>query len=321
MSTEAERSFEHLLGSATGTITASQAGQNLEVILPYTQDLYNYISRIVVHIRGFITTEGSAALSTSLALLHGQVYIQNGLIHTLLDKGYIRATGSGGTTGTIGSPGLNSTIGIIGVVPYTNGDKVVVSLSNYSGAAPVADLEVFGYVSHTPIPAGFTRLHLEEYAIWIYRAVITQANIAGGAIVLDLVPALGDEFIPLWVEAVNSGTNTLQIGELDEDNNIHLMVAVASAAASSASIPRASQSDSADSARTGYPYPIPIRGHASGAVSHGLTIRQTGAGAQNDTLTIQVRGLVKGRAPSVGKDRSTNQADVTIATPTINRLV
>lgn len=157
-----------------------------------------------------------------------------------------------------------------------------------------------------------------EWGIWAFRASVAQANGAGGAIVLDVSPSAGNAIIVMWARGVNSGTNTLQILRTDEDNNQGpFLSSIGSGGATVGTIPRAftslTTSDFIDStdilART-------FRGDDR------LTIQQTGAGAQNDTLILDLRAFLSSSLlPSVAKGRSTNQGDVTIAAPTVNKIL
>lgn len=156
-----------------------------------------------------------------------------------------------------------------------------------------------------------------EWGLWMYRSVTTQANGAGGAIVLDFVPLQGMTMMVLSVVGINSGTNTLRIQRVDEDNSIPTQwVSVASGAGTIASVPRASTvAGTGRIADSSYVPALLIRADDK------LTVTQTGAGAQNDTLEVSIRALLSSNTlPIISKGRSTNQADVTIATPTVNMV-
>jgi len=156
-----------------------------------------------------------------------------------------------------------------------------------------------------------TDLEMSE-ALASMSATWQQANAAGGLVRIDIVPGAGSAFQVVWARATNSGTNTLIIqtqtatgaGEL-----VPLLASIASGAATVATVPQtnsqaatsSSLMDSTDpSART-----------VSGTQS--FVVRQTGAGAQNDTLQLIMLIRVKGALPTVSKANSTNEADVTVS--------
>lgn len=157
--------------------------------------------------------------------------------------------------------------------------------------------------------------------VWAYRAVLTQANAAGGAIKADFTPGQagtrGSMYRLLSLAGTNSGTNGLEIYHRDEDNNtVRQLAGVASAAGVNVAIPQTTslaQTSTLISDSSGQP--ILVSGNDY------LSVEQTAAGAQNDTLTVMARFLLRGRPPLVTKARSTNAANVTIATPTISRVV
>ncbi len=157
-----------------------------------------------------------------------------------------------------------------------------------------------------------------DWGIWAFRASTAQANAAGGAIVLDVSPDPGDTMIVMWARGVNSGTNTLQILRVDEDNNQGpFLSSIGSGAGTVATMPRGfttlTTSDFIDSTDL---HSRTFRGDDR------FTIQQTGAGAQNDTLVIDLRAYLSSSSiPTVAKGRSTNQANVTIATPTVNKIL
>ncbi len=157
-----------------------------------------------------------------------------------------------------------------------------------------------------------------EWGMWFYRAVITQTNGAGGAIVMDIAPTGGNMMLVMHAKGVNSGTNSLQILRNDEDNNESIrMATVASGAGSVITIPRDSLGVSTDS---GHAISAPMETRFFRA-SDRFVILQGGAGAQNDTLTIDIRAFLSSAdRPVVTKGRSTNAGDVTIATPTVDSI-
>ncbi len=157
-----------------------------------------------------------------------------------------------------------------------------------------------------------------EWGLWQYRAVVTQANAAGGAITVDFAPLQGMTMIVVRCHAINSGTNSLQMGAVDEDNAQNpLYLSISSAGTVEGGLPRISPSGSTDTAIVGSEA-IETRMFRAGDY---FSISQLGAGAQNDTLTVVMRALLSSpQRPLVLKLRSTNQGDVTIATPTVDDI-
>lgn len=154
--------------------------------------------------------------------------------------------------------------------------------------------------------------------LWQYRASIAQANGAGGAIVLDVANVEGSEFYVLMAKALNSGTNTLRMRRVDEDGNaVEDYLQVASGAASQGAIPRNEDDPTGDSALVSSTAPGAL--HFAGGDA--FRIRQTGAGAQNDTLLVDWRILLRGTKPTPDISESTNPGDVTIATPTVDKVI
>lgn len=156
-----------------------------------------------------------------------------------------------------------------------------------------------------------------EWGYWNYRASVAQANGAGGAIVVDFTPSVGQTMYVVEARGINSGTNTVRIQRVDEDNNLGaLYVTIASAATTVGSFPQTTAFAETSSYESTSAPGVWIRGDDK------FSILQTGAGAQNDTLIVELRAfLSSSKIPSVSKARSTNQANVTIATPTINKIL
>ncbi len=156
-----------------------------------------------------------------------------------------------------------------------------------------------------------------EWGVWFFRASVAQANGAGGAIVVDFFPLQGQTMIVMIATGENSGTNGLQINRTDEDNETIALTAIASAAGTKSGIPQQVASSTTSALRVDST-PIEVRLFRA---NDGLTIEQTGAGAQNDTLIVTLRALLSSNTrPIVSKARSTNAGDVTIATPTVDLI-
>ncbi len=156
-----------------------------------------------------------------------------------------------------------------------------------------------------------------EWGMWMYRASVAQANGAGGAIVMFFAPLQGSSMIVIDVRGSNSGTNTLQILRVDEDGNEGpFWSSIGSGLATVGTIPRGfttlTTSDFIDTTD------LLARMIRAGDT---LRIQQTGAGAQNDTLIVEIRAfLSSAERPIVSKALSTNAGDVTIATPTVDMI-
>ncbi len=157
-----------------------------------------------------------------------------------------------------------------------------------------------------------------EWGMWFYRAVFTQTNGAGGAIVVDVVPVAGMSMIIVNCFAENSGTNGLVMRRVDEDNIFSgQYLSVASAAGTKGIIPQVSDRGVTDDSI--------MSSESTEArffrANDKFAIVQTGAGAQNDTLTVSLRAFLScAERPIVSKGRSTNQGDVTIGTPTVDAI-
>lgn len=158
-----------------------------------------------------------------------------------------------------------------------------------------------------------------QWGIWAFRAVYTQANGAGGAIVVDVAPARGQTMIIMHAYGINSGTNALQMLRNDEDDATSTMyLDVASAATTEGAIPQNLAGSGTDGRRIDST-PQETRFFRG---DDQFTVQQTGAGAQNDTLTIDLRAFLSGPAiPARSVLRSTNPGDVTEATPLVNVIL
>ncbi len=157
-----------------------------------------------------------------------------------------------------------------------------------------------------------------EWGLWQYRNVFTQTNAGGGAIVVDVVPVAGMSMLVVHVLGVNSATNTIDIVKVDEDNNQAIRFAdIASGAGTSAAVPQ-SNSQAVASTRVIDSTPMETRIFRS---DDKLSIFQSAAGNQNDTLELVIRAfLSSAERPIVTKARSTNPGDVTTGTPTVDRI-
>lgn len=149
------------------------------------------------------------------------------------------------------------------------------------------------------------------------RRVATQANAAGGAVVIDITPATGQMLIVRHLTVRNSGNNSLYVEVMDEDNATHQALAAAAAAAGlNWSMPFSPATDDNSIADGSVASSMDLR------VLQGqkLTVYQAGAGVQNDTLTVAVTIELIGinSDPTWSKARSTNESDVSLAASTIS---
>lgn len=155
---------------------------------------------------------------------------------------------------------------------------------------------------------------------WVYtaRRIAQQTNAGGGAIAIDITCAAGQAVMLGALSAFNSGNNGLYGQLVDEDNAEHSTFAsIGAAAATKFRVPSGGGAASStgniiDSNALYIPEGIK------------LTIGQTAAGVQNDTLTVAVTLILPISAASDGSDvswstaRSTNPGDVTLAASTIS---
>ena len=146
-------------------------------------------------------------------------------------------------------------------------------------------------------------------AVALMDVTYTQANVAGGAIVVEIVPGSGNAFIVTASKVTNSGTNTLR-QEIESGlagASMNRYSELASGAGNISSVPQSAANGASSGALTAsIPTPALVPGTLAWKIYH------TGAGAQNDTLRVQMLIRVKGALPTVSKANSTNQADVSV---------
>lgn len=137
----------------------------------------------------------------------------------------------------------------------------------------------------------------------------TQANAAGGAVVCEISPGTGNEFILSTVKAINSGTNGIIIlleGAAGGTNMITLDN-VASGAGTSVNLGPGTFSNTLTTANlAGLGYPFIVSG------SQALRVQQSAAGAQNDTFQVLINIRCKGAVPTVIHSNSVNPANVSV---------
>ena len=148
-------------------------------------------------------------------------------------------------------------------------------------------------------------------AVAFMDATWTQANVAGGAVRVDIVPGAGSSITALYAGATNSGTNAILsrvMTALASGAEVVRLQSIGSGAGTIAFLAAgAAGTNSTNTSQGGFgPGGLPVAGTQT------LQIGQTGAGAQNDTFRLLITVRVKGALPTVSKANSTNQADVTV---------
>jgi len=157
-------------------------------------------------------------------------------------------------------------------------------------------------------------LQQENTVIYQARRVATQANAAGGKIIIDINGNPGQIMRIVSLLAYNSGTNTLNIMIVDEDWGSGPRCGyLASAAGNSMALPSIGSPATATSNSIDTNNLLIAPGQY-------LSIQQSEAGIQNDTLTVYLTlELFNSRtAPNWSIIRSTNAGNVTLAASTIS---
>jgi hypothetical protein len=155
----------------------------------------------------------------------------------------------------------------------------------------------------------------DDWGVWSFRAVVTQDNVAGGVLILDIAAQVGNVIHITDLTATFSGTNTQFIELLDEDVNIVVQyAALASGAAQSVTLPRANVAvDSTTSSLLA----SSLEGVWLAGADMRLSIR-TGGAAQTNTLTLAFVARVKIAPGTVVATRSGGTPN--LATPTVNEV-
>lgn len=184
-----------------------------------------------------------------------------------------------------------------------NGMRAVGPYDGYLYAALQTDdgFDMFR-VAHTP------------RVFYTARRVATQANGGGGAVIIDVTCAAGQMMRLISASMANSGTNTCAIIVYDEDNASTCQYAyVGSAATTSCRLPSIGSAATASSNIANSQDLIVLPGQK-------LSFAQSGAGAQNDTITVAVVFELIGTddEPTWSVARSTNAGSVTLAASTIS---
>lgn len=146
-----------------------------------------------------------------------------------------------------------------------------------------------------------------ETAYWILDVTLTQTNAAGGLMVLRVTCPEYTKMVLCDGRITNSGNNGLYSRKRTSANALTTrIVAVGAAAGTVANMPsQGSNASSSDNNADSRGFEI-IGGEA-------LDFGQTAAGAQNDTMRVQLRFELKSRIekPTYDFALSTNAADVT----------
>ncbi len=150
--------------------------------------------------------------------------------------------------------------------------------------------------------------------LWQARRIATQANVAGGKVLIDIAIPTGTVAKLVSLSVANSGTNSAYCYLLDEDNGqCGQLAAVGSGAGTNYNLPSIGGTSA-----------------TSGNIQHGLaqligpgmklSIQQAGAGAQSDTMAVGIVLLLStdDGIPTWSIARSTNPGDVTLAASTIS---
>lgn len=157
----------------------------------------------------------------------------------------------------------------------------------------------------------------ETYETWPAGATATmnvtykQGNAAGGAVVCEITPGFGQEFIILAGQAVCSGTNGISIAietAAGGTNISKLNTDIASGAGTSLNFGSGVSNTQAKASGQGAgDFLMMVSGLQA------LVIKQTGAGAQNDTFSIRINVRIRFESiPTVIHSNSTNPGDVTV---------
>lgn len=157
----------------------------------------------------------------------------------------------------------------------------------------------------------------ENWVSAAFDVTFTQANAAGGAIIVDIANALSSRFVVLEFEAINSGTNAIQTNVTDSANKVVGSFGnIASGAGTVQNWPTGSTvTSTAAVSPSNDPRFLIIAG------TDRLTVQQTGAGAQNDTFRLTCRLLVYGAVPTLSVTRSTNAGNVSATAGSATVLV
>lgn len=139
---------------------------------------------------------------------------------------------------------------------------------------------------------------------------LTQANVAGGAIVVEVEPGAGSSYELVALRAKNSGTNDSGCAyeqAAGANTPLVLLGYVGTAVTASLNMSVGSISTTAPNtsgAQAGLGHPLRVE------PGQALRIYESGAGLQNDTYRITMMVRVRGHLPTVRHDHSTNPADV-----------
>ena len=160
-------------------------------------------------------------------------------------------------------------------------------------------------------------MDLSEWGVWSWTGIATQANVAGGAITIDVTAGAGNEIWILYAGAVGTfaAADALVFQLFDEDNStVNTYAWPADAAGLTISFPRANtniDSTTSDDDATAI----------SGCRLVGSDLKfvcTTSALAQNDTVAFRFVALVR-RGPGVISEARSG-GTVTVIAPTVNEV-
>lgn len=287
-----------------GTLTAA-ATTTITYALPFSAGHEEALTQVEVSMKETIDT------TTTEALMYAEVFLVRfgGVTRLLLDRGVV-----------VGGFGQRNFVGMIGRVGYSDGDYLAIVLNNFSAVTVTYNITTAYETWLSSEDAykgncqGFTRLAKKTRVFHQVSRTSTQANAGGGKMLIDISFATGQAAILRSAYTANSGTNTLNNLILDEDNNtVCYLGGAASAAGTSNSYPSVGTvTDATGNKMNSTDLLI--------SPAQVISMQQTGAGAQNDTLRVYLNLELFGNytTPTWSKARSTNQADVTIAATTIS---
>lgn len=179
-----------------------------------------------------------------------------------------------------------------------------------------------GWLGYQPINLGTYR-NLDD-APWGRADTLVQykqGNAAGGAVKVDITPGgSASGFYVTQMNATNSGTNTLTVRIYDNVSALDTLFipgSLSSAAGVNLNLPAqgTTPQTSTNSPSSNQPYGLETSG------TEVYAVEQSGAGAQNDLITVQLKIWFYGVLPTFSVARSTNAGNVTLNAGSTNWTV
>ena len=160
-------------------------------------------------------------------------------------------------------------------------------------------------------------MDLSEWGVWSWTGTATQANVAGGTIIIDVTAGAGNEIWILYAGAVGTfaAVDWLVLQLFDEDNVVvHTYAELAAAGAVTVSFPRANTNiDSTTSTQEA----TAIAGCRLVGSDLKFSV-VTSTLTQNDTVAFRFEALVR-RGPGVISEARSGGM-VTVIAPTVNEV-